>query len=116
MQEHARMMIAAAAYAAITGKKVSSVYSYKAGSYQNIEAKFDGSKISAYDYARGAHFDGTLGSLYDYGDRAHVEMKINGNKAEGYHYGSSHFYEATVSGSSIEVYDYGDAGWFNYSI
>jgi hypothetical protein len=116
VQEHSRSVIAAVAYAVISGKSVSSIYSHSEGSWRTVEARCSNGNISAYDFSRSSHFDGNLPNLYDYADSSHVEMNINGTKANGYHYGSSSFYEVSVNGNSVEFYDYESGGWASYSV
>ncbi len=116
MQEYARAMIAAAAYAAITGEDVASIYSYSTSLYRNLEASFADGQIRGFDYLRNARFEGVPANLFDYRDRAYVGMTIAGGAAEGFHHGAGHHYRAELRGNVIAFYDYGAGSWFNYAV
>jgi hypothetical protein len=115
MKPHVRAAMAAVALSHATGCKISSVYSYSDGGYQNIDASVQGVNVSAFDYSNRCHIDGSLPNLYHHGERAHLELKPSDNKYDGYDYGSSSFFEITVNRNNAELYDYGAGGWFSFS-
>lgn len=115
MKDHVRAVIAAIAIAHVTKRSVSSVYDYGASKYRSIDAKVQGSSVSAYDYDAGCSVDGSLPSLYHYGDSHYVDLTISGQSFSGYDYGSSSHFEGTVSGSEAQIYDYGKSGYHTYS-
>ena len=116
MDQHTRAMIAAAAFAFITGKKVAGIYDHSADQDRQIAAESRGDQFQGFDGDRAAKFGGTLPELYDAGDDAFVSCEIDGTKAQGYDWRSSSFYEASVSEGLVQVYDHGKGAWFAYDV
>lgn len=116
MLPHTRAMIAAAAYAFISGRKVAGMHDHSTGQDRQIAAEARGSQLQGLDGDRGAPFGGALPELYDGGDRAFVSMEIAGPKASGFDRRSSGAYAAQVSELRVQVYDYSQDAWFTYDI
>lgn len=116
MYQHTRAMIAAAAFACISGKKVAGIHDHSSGRDLRIAAECRGDQLQGVDADRGAKFGGTHSEIYDAGDKTFVSLEIEGAKAKGYDRGSSCFYEAVVSGGLVQVYDHAQASWFAYDI
>jgi hypothetical protein len=109
-------MIAAAAFACVTEKKVAGIYDHAAGRDLQIAAERRGDQLQGFDGGRGAKFGGTLPELYDAGDKAFVSFTIDGTKVEGYDRGSSGFYTAQVTDAVVQVFDHSQNAWFAYDI
>ena len=109
-------MIAAAAFAFITGKKVAGLYDHSAGRDLQIAAEGQGKQLQGFDGDRGAKFGGALPELYDAGDRTFVSFEIEGTTAKGYDRGSSGFFTANVTDGLVQVYDHSQSAWFAYDI
>jgi hypothetical protein len=108
MLPHTRAMIAAAAYAYITGKK--------AARDLQIAAESRGQHLQGFDGDRAAQFGGTLPELFDAGSGTFVTLEISGANARGFDRGSSGSYAAQVSDSRVQLYDYIQGVWFTFSI
>ncbi|WP_185997991.1 hypothetical protein [Novosphingobium lindaniclasticum] len=116
MQEHTRAMIAAAAFAFLTGKKVGGLYDHSAGRDRRIAAESRGDQLQGFDGDRGAKFGGTLPEIRDAADGAFISFEVEGAKVRGFDRGSSQFYEAQVADGLVQVYDHGSAAWFAYDV
>jgi hypothetical protein len=116
MPPHIRAMIAAAAHAFITGRKVAGVYDHAAGRHLRIAAEARGGHLQGYDGDRNARFGGTLPELFDAVSKAAVSMEIEGAAARGYDRSSSSHYEANVSDRQVQLFDHGEDAWFAFDI
>jgi len=116
MEPHTRAMIAAAAFACVTEKKVAGIYDHAAGRDLQIAAEKRGDQLQGFDGDRGVKFGGTLPELYDAGDKAFVSFAIDGTKVEGYDRGSSSFYTAQVTDAVVQVFDHSQNAWFAYDV
>jgi len=116
MYPHTRAMIAAAAFAFVTGKKVAGLYDHSARRDLRIAAECRGDRLQGFDGDRAAKFGGTLPEIYDAGDKAFVSFEMNGTKVEGYDRRSSGFYTAHVIDGLVQLYDHGQGAWFAYDI
>ncbi|WP_395393926.1 hypothetical protein WBP07_02005 [Novosphingobium sp. BL-8A] len=116
MLPHTRAMVAATAYAFITGRKVAGLHDHSTGRDVRIAAESRGDQVQGIDGDRSAKFGGTLPEIYDAGERAHVSFEIDGTKAQGYDRASSGFYTAQVSGQRVQLYDHDESVWFTFSV
>jgi hypothetical protein len=116
MVPHTRAMIAAAAYAFVTGKKVAGVHDHASGRDLRIAAESRGDRLQGFDGDRAAKFGGTLPELYDAGDKTFVSFEIDGAKVRGYDRGSSSSYAAQVTDRLVQLYDYSQSAWFAFDI
>ena len=116
MQSHTRAIVAAAAYAVITAKKVAGIYDHAADKHWRIAAECRGDRVQAYDGERSAYFGGALPDLYDQGDQAFVSLVIDGATARGYDRGGADFYEIAVTNRQIDFYDHGESVWFTFHV
>lgn len=116
MKPHTRAMIAAAAFAFVTGKKVAGIHDHSAGRDLRIAAERRGNQLQGSDGDRAAKFGGTLPEIYDAGDKAFVSFEIAGTKVKGYDRASSGFYEAQVTDGLVQLYDHNEGAWFAYDI
>ena len=116
MQPHTRALIAASAYAAIGGKKVTGLYDHGASEQLRIAVECRGNNLQGADGERGVTFGGVLPELYDAGDRSFVSLEIDGTTARGYDRGSQSHYLAQVSDRLIQLYDYGQSAWFAFEV
>ncbi|MDF2638252.1 MAG: hypothetical protein K0R64_1236 [Novosphingobium lindaniclasticum] len=116
MQPHTRALVAAAAFAFITGKKVAGLYDHGAGQDRRIAAEARGAVLQGFDGERGSRFSGTLPEIHDAGDAAHISFEIDGKTAKGYDRASSTFYEARVGEGLVQVFDHAENAWFAYDI
>ena len=114
MHTHTRAMIAASAYAAITGKKVAGLYDHTGAAHLRIAAECRGDRVQGADGDRSAMFGGTLPEIHDAAGNVFVSLEIEGAKARGYDRGSGDHYALEVEGRLINLYDYGAAAWFAY--
>lgn len=109
-------MVAATAFAFVTGKKVAGLYDHSAARDLRVAAECQGDRLKGFDGDRGAKFGGTLPEIYDAGDKTFVSFEMDGMRAQGYDRGSSSFYAAQVADGLVQVYDHGQAAWFAYDI
>jgi hypothetical protein len=109
-------MVAAAACAFITGKKVAGLYDHAAGRHLRIAAESRGEHLQGYDGDRAAKFGGTLPELYDAGDNAFVSLEIEGPTAKGYDRSSSSHYSVTVTDLRVQLYDHSLSAWFAFDV
>ena len=105
MQPHTRAMVAAAAYAFISGQKVAGMHDHSSASDLQIAAE-----------ARGTQFGGALPELFDAGEQAYVSLEIKGSEASGFDRRSSNAYTAHASPGRVQLYDYGPGAWFTFDI
>ena len=116
MSPHTRAMIAAAAFAYITKRKVAGVHDHAASRDLRIAAEARGEHLQAYDGDRAAKIGGTLPEIYDGGDKTYVTLEINGLTAQGYDRGSSGHYSLTLTDQIVQLYDHSQSTWFSFSI
>jgi len=116
MLPHTRALVAAAAYAFISGHKVAGVHDHSENRDLRIAAEARGNGLQAYDGDRGARFGGTLPELYDARDQAFVSLAIDGTAAQGYDRASSSHYALTVTDKVVQLYDHEAEAWFAFSI
>lgn len=116
MQAHTRSMIAAAAFAAVTHKKVAGIYDHSLKRDLQIAAEFRDGRLQGFDGDRGAKFGGTLPEIRDAGDGTSVSLEIDGANVKGHDRASSTFFAAQVAGGLVQVYDYAEGAWFAYDV
>lgn len=116
MYPHTRALIAATAFAFVTGKKVAGLYDHSAGRDLRIAAESRGKHLQGFDGDRGARFGGTLPELFDTGDKAFVSFEFQGTRVQGYDRGSSGAYSANVTGGLVQLFDHSENAWFAYDI
>jgi hypothetical protein len=116
MQPHTRAMIAASAYALITGRKVAGIYDHSAGRHLRIAAESKGEHLQGFDGDRSARFGGSLPELYDAADKAFISLEIDGMTARGHDRGSSASYEARVAEQQVQLYDHDRSAWFAFDV
>jgi hypothetical protein len=116
MSPHRRAMVAASAYALITGNKVAGIYDHAAGRHLRIAAEAQGEHLQGLDGDRAAKFGGTLPELYDAADKAFVSLEIDGQAARGYDRVSSHHYSLTATDRLVQLYDHGEEAWFAFDV
>jgi hypothetical protein len=116
MQAHTRALIAATAFAFVTGRKVAGLYDHTAKADRRIAAEARGERLRGHDGDRDAAFGGALPDIHDAGDDAFVSFEIDGTRAKGYDRGSAGFYEAQVTGGLVQVFDHAENAWFAYDI
>ncbi|HUD27585.1 MAG TPA: hypothetical protein VMQ93_01855 [Novosphingobium sp.] len=116
MHEYTRAIVAAAAFAVVTGKKVAGVYDHSAGRDRRIAAEARDGRLQGIDGDRAVKFGGTLPELYDAGDKAFVSLETDGTKFRGYDRATSGFYAGEVSEGVVQVFDHSLGMWFAYDI
>jgi hypothetical protein len=116
MAPHTRSMIAAAAFAYRTGKKVAGLYDHAGAQDRRIAAEFRANQLQGFDGDRNVRFGGTLPEIFDAGDKAFVSFEVKDDAIKGYDRSTSTFFAATVSGGVVQVYDHGESAWFAYDI
>ncbi|PNU02985.1 hypothetical protein [Novosphingobium guangzhouense] len=120
MQSHTRSLIAAATFAAITGRKVAGLYDHTLGRDRRIAAECREGRLQGRDGDRGARFGGTLPEIFDATDKAFISLEIEGEgdarSARGYDRGSSTFFTAQVRDGVVQVYDHTANAWFAYDV
>ncbi|EJU12807.1 hypothetical protein QUC32_04505 [Novosphingobium resinovorum] len=116
MLAHTRSMIAAIAFAVLTGKKVAGLYDHSLGRDLQIAAEFRDGRLQGFDGARSVKFGGTLPEIHDAGDKNFVSVEIDGAQVKGYDRASSTFFAARVEDGLVQVYDYGQKAWFVYDV
>ncbi|MBU6267750.1 MAG: hypothetical protein KGN34_09430 [Sphingomonadales bacterium] len=116
MKPHTRAMIAATAFALVTGKAVAGVRDHAGGCDRRIAAEARGNRVQGYDGDRAARFGGTLPEVHDEGDRAFVAFEVSGSKVTGFDRGSSTHFEAVVADGMVQVYDHAEQAWFAYDL
>ncbi len=116
MQPHTRAIIAAAAYAVITGKTVAGLYDHAAGRHLRIAAECRGSHVQAFDGERDAPFGGALPELYDAADRTFISLEADGMTARGHDRASASSYVANVTDRLVQLYDHSQSAWFAFAV
>lgn len=116
MQPHTRAIIAAAAYAVITGKTVAGIYDHAGGRHLRIAAECRGSHVQAFDGERDAPFGGALPELYDAADGTFISLEADGMTARGHDRGSASSYVANVADRLVQLYDHGQSAWFAFQV
>jgi hypothetical protein len=116
MQPHIRAIIAASAYALVTGEKVAGLYDHNAGRHLRIAAEARAQHLQGYDGERDARFGGTLPELRDTAEGASLHMEIEDGAARGYDRGSSGHFTAKTTGRVVQVYDHAEEAWFAYDV
>jgi hypothetical protein len=116
MAPHTRSMIAAAAFAYRTGRKVAGLYDHAAARDRRIAAEFRGDRLQGFDGDRGVRFGGTLPEIFDAGEKAFVSFAVEADAIKGYDRSTSTFYTAKVSEGVVQVYDHGESAWFAYDV
>lgn len=109
-------MVAAAAYAFISGRKVAGIHDHWSAQDLQIGAECCGKHLQGFDGDRGAQFAATLPELYDAGDNNFVSLEIAGSKVKGYDRASASHYAAEVSGVQVQLYDYSQSAWFAFDV
>lgn len=109
-------MIAAAAFAFITGKKVAGMHDHASGKDRRIAAEARGEQLQGYDGDRASGFGGALPDLYDAGTSSFVALQIEGQTAQGFDHLSSTAFTAEVSDTRAQIYDHGESAWFTFDI
>ncbi len=116
MQPHTRALVAASAFAILTGKKVAGLYDHSAKRRRKVAAEFRLGKLLAFDGHRNAAFGGTPPELYDAEDKSHVSFEVIDGKARGHDRYSSSDFSAQVTDNLVQVYDYAEQAWFSYDV
>jgi hypothetical protein len=116
MHPQTRAVVAASAYAVMTGNKVAGIYDHKAGRHLRIAAECRGERLQAYDGERSVNFGGTLPDLYDAGNEAFVSLETDGATVRGYDRDSASFYEVNVTDQLVQLYDHGESTWFAFNV
>ncbi|WP_420138855.1 hypothetical protein [Sphingomonas sp.] len=116
MQSHIRAIVAAAAFAVITGKKVAGIYDHAGARHLRIAAECRDGWLQALDGERNAKFGGTLPELFHQGDSSYVSMEIDGHSARGYDRGSASFYVANVADQIVQLFDHDAETWFAFDV
>ncbi|MFC3213965.1 MULTISPECIES: hypothetical protein [Novosphingobium] len=116
MQPHTRSLIAASAFAVVTGRKVAGLFDHALGGDRRIAAECRDGRLQGIDGDRGAKFGGTLPEIFDAVDKAFISLEEDGQGVRGYDRGSATFYTARVADGLVQVYDHGADAWFAYDV
>ena len=116
MTPQTRAIIAASAYALITGKKVAGLHDHSTTQDLRIAAEAKGQQLQGHDGDRAAKFHGVLPEIYDAGAKAFFSLAIDGETARGYDRASSCHYSLKVTGETVQVYDHSQNEWFAFSV
>lgn len=116
MRSHTRSLIAASAFAAVTGRKVAGLYDHAEARDRRIAAECREGRLQGMDGDRGAKFGGTLPEIFDAADKAFITLEVDGEVARGYDRGSATFYTAQVRAGLVQVHDHGAGAWFAYDV
>ena len=116
MLPHMRAIVAASAYAILSGKKVAGIHDHSIGRHLRIAAECRGDWLQAYDGEREAYFCGDLPDLYDRGDKAFVSLERDGAGVRGYDHATKTFYTAKVTDLAVQFFDHGENVWFVFSV
>lgn len=116
MAPHTRALIAAAAFAFITGKKVAGMHDHSTGRDLRIAAECRGNQLQGFDGDRSVGFGGELPELYDAGTRTFVSLEIDGANAQGFDRASSTAFTAHVTDQRVQLYDHGEGAWFTFDL
>jgi len=116
MHNHTRAMIAASAYAAITGRKVAGLYDHTGAVHLRIAAECRDGRVQGADGDRSATFGGILPEIHDAREQTFVSLAVEGHKAHGYDRGTQTHYALEVKDRLINLYDHGVATWFAFEV
>jgi hypothetical protein len=109
-------MIAAAAFAFISGKKVAGMHDHSQARDLRIAAECRGTKLQGFDGDRAVGFGGELPELYDAGGRSFVSLEIDGANAQGFDRASGTAFTARIADRRVQLYDHGEGAWFTFDI
>lgn len=109
-------MVATAAYAFVTRRKVAGLHDHATGRDLQIAAESRGEQLQGFDGDRSVKFGGTLPEIYDSGNKAYVSLEIDGARAQGYDRGSAGFYTAQVTDRRVQLYDHSESTWFTFDV
>ncbi|MDE1915275.1 MAG: hypothetical protein KGJ57_10270 [Sphingomonadales bacterium] len=116
MDAHTRTIIAAAAFAYVTGRKVAGLYDHAAGRDVPIAAEVRGAQLQGFDGDRGVRFGGALPELHDAGDQSYVSIAMEGTQIHGFDRRTASHYRAEVRDGLVQIFDHAEQAWFSYDI
>jgi len=116
MDPHTRAILAASAFAVMTGRKVAGIHDHAAARHLRIAAECRGDQLQAFDGERSGWFNGTLPDLFDQLGRPFVFIERDGEAVRGYDRTSEGFYTATVSERTVQLFDHAEQAWFAFTI
>lgn len=116
MKPHTRAMVAATAFACVTGKKVAGIYDHAGARDLQIAAELRAGQLQGFDGDRQVRFGGRLPEIHDAGDKVFVSVEVEGATVKGYDRGSSGFYTANVTDGVVQLFDHAESAWFAYDI
>jgi len=116
MFAHTRAVVAAAAHALITGRKVAGIFDHSIRRDLKIAAESRGEQLQGYDGERAVKFAGTLPEIYDAGNQAFISMQIDGTKAHGHDRSTASAYNLQVTDHIVQLYDHAEKDWFTYDV
>ena len=116
MDPHTRAILAASAFAVMTGRKVAGIHDHKAARFLRIAAECRDERLQAYDGERSTWFDGDLPDLLDQKGQPFVFMERDGQAVRGFDRTSDGFYTATVTDKTVQVFDHAEQSWFAFTI
>ena len=116
MQPHTRAIVAASAYALVTGEKVAGLFDHVAGRHLRIAAEAQGGHLQGYDGDRDVRFGGTLPELRDTGEGLSVHMEVHQAAVRGYDRSSADHFTAEISDRLVQLYDHAEGAWFSFAV
>lgn len=115
MQPHIRAIVAASAFAIVTGNKTAGLFDHNASRHLRIAAECRGDRLQGYDGERSVSFGGTLPDLYDQGEKTFLSCEVYGSTVRGFDRGSDTAYTTLVEDRLIQLYDHGESSWFAFT-
>lgn len=116
MDPHTRAILAASAFAVMTGRKVAGVHDHAVSRHLRIAAECRGERLQAFDGERAAWYDGDLPDLFDQKGQPFIFLEKDGEAVRGYDRTSDGFYTATVTDRTVQVFDHAVQAWFAFTV
>jgi len=116
MHPHTQAIVAATAYAFITGRKVAGVHDHQSGRDLLIAAEVRAGRLQGMDGDRASRFSATPSEIHDAADNAFISLEIDGDDARGYDRGSASHYSLKVTEPIVQLYDHSASAWLAFTI
>ncbi|MBH0114899.1 hypothetical protein I5E68_18280 [Novosphingobium sp. YJ-S2-02] len=113
---HTRAIVAATAFALVTGKKVAGLYDHTAARDLRVAAEARDNAVQGVDAESGTKFGGTLPDILVAKERTWISFALENGEVTGYDRASATHFTARVENGAVQVYDHAGATWFAYEV
>ncbi|MEH3106871.1 MAG: hypothetical protein PGN09_06165 [Sphingomonas fennica] len=116
MHAYTRALVAAAAYALVSGRKVAGVYDHAGGRHLRIAAEARDGHVQGYDGDRAVRFGGSLPELRDVGVGTAIHMTVDGATVRGFDRGAAGHFTGEVTDGTVQLYVHAEGVWYAFGI